>query len=371
MTDPITRDSLEILAGKARNGAISRRRFAQLATTLMGTAAVGLYGTPALSADGQLVFVNWGGDAINAYDIAFGQPFLAETGITVKQDGSGPSEGAIAAQVESGNPTWDIVDADPFSAQTLGKKGMMEPIDYSVVDRSKFRDGFGWEYGSSSYFFSYVIAYDAARFGDTPPTRMADFFDVEKFPGKRAMYKWGAAMWEALLMGDGVAPGDLYPLDMERAHAKLAAFKDNIVAFWGGGAESQSLLLNGDASMALVWSTRAKLLEQDSGGTIKFIWDQGLISPGCFAVLKNNPGGAEAAMRFIASTQDPARQLTMFQMMGFGPSNPAADALIPADEARFNPVDPANAAVQVPLDVEWYEANYGAALDEYLKIISG
>ncbi len=363
-------DQIEILADKARGGQISRRRFTQLAVMLMGTAAVGLRGTPVLAASGELVFVNWGGDAITAYNAAYGEPFLAETGITVKQDGSGPSEGAIQAQFESGKPAWDIVDADPFSAQTLGKKGMMEPIDYTVVDKAKTREGFGWEYAASSYFFSYIIAYDAKKFGDNPPKSMADFFDVDKFPGKRGMYKWGAGMWEALLLGDGVAPADLYPLDIERAHKKLAAFKDNVVGFWGGGAESQSLLMNGDASMALIWSTRAKILEADSNGDIKFIWNEGLISPGAMAVIKGNPGGAEAAMKFIAAAQDPARQLVMFNMLAQGPANPATDALVPPEDARFNPVDPANYALQIPLNMEWYEANYGAALDAYLAIVS-
>ena len=363
-------DQIEILAAKARAGDISRRRFTQLAVMLMGTAAVGLRGTPVLAASGELVFVNWGGDAITAYDTAYGVPFQAETGIKVLQDGSGPSEGAMQAQFESGKPTWDIVDADPFSAQTLGKKGMMEPIDYAVVDKAKTREGFGWEYAASSYFYSYIIAYDAKKFGDNPPKSMADFFDVEKFPGMRGMYKWGAGMWEALLLGDGVAPADLYPLDIERAHKKLAAFKGNVVAFWGGGAESQSLLMNGDASMALIWSTRAKLLEADSGGDIKFIWDQGLIAPGSMAVIKGNPGGAEAAMKFIASAQDPSGQVVMFNLLGQGPANPATDALLPAEDARFNPVDPANFALQVPLNMEWYETNYGPALDAYLAIVS-
>ena len=370
MNTPFEADQLEILADKARNGAISRRRFTQLAIALMGTTAVALRGTPVLAQSGELVFVNWGGDAMTAYDTAYGAPFLAESGITVKQDGSGPSEGAIQAQFESGKPAWDIVDADPFSAQALGKKGMMEPIDYTVVDKTKTREGFGWEFAASSYFYSYIIAYDAKKYGDTPPTSMADFFDMEKFPGKRAMYKWGSGMWEALLLGDGVAAADLYPLDIDRAHKKLAAFKDNVVAYWGGGSESQSLLLNGDASMALIWSTRARLIEEDSKGDVKFIWNQGLVSPGAMGVLKGNPGGKDNAMKFIAAAQDPAEQLVMFDMLGQGPANPATDALIPADAARFNPVDPANFAVQVPLNMAWYEEHYGAALDEYLKIIS-
>ena len=298
------------------------------------------------------------------------QPFKKETGITVKEDGSGPTEGAIAAQFKSGKPTWDLVDVDPFSAITLGKQGMLEPIDYTIVDKSKFREGFGWEHAASTYFFSYIIAYDSSKFGDKVPTGMKDFFDVEKFPGKRSLYKWGVGEWEAALLADGVEPDKLYPLDLKRAHDKIAAFKDNVVAYWGGGAESQAVLLNGEASMALIWSTRASIIEKDSGGRIKFIWDEGLISPGALAVLKGNPGGKEAAMKFIASMQDPEKQLVMFDMLGQGPANPAADALIPEDKRRINPVDPANMAKQIPLDMEWYAENYGPALDEYTKIIS-
>jgi putative spermidine/putrescine transport system substrate-binding protein len=362
--------SIETLSARAVRGEISRRQFTQLAALVLAGTPMLLRSTGAFAQAKELVLVNWGGDAITAYDAAYGQAFTKETGITVKMDGSGPTEGAIAAQFKSGAPTWDLVDVDPFSAITLGKKGMLEPIDYTIVDKSKFRPGFGWDHAASTYFFSYVIAYDSEKFGDTAPTGMADFFDVEKFPGKRSLYKWGVSSWEAALLADGVAPAELYPLDMKRAHDKIAAFKENVVAYWGGGAESQSVLLNGEASMAIVWSTRASLIDQDSGGAIKFIWDQGLISPGALAVLKGNPGGKEAAMKFIASAQDPEKQLVMFDKLGQGPANPAADALIPGDKKNFNPVDPANMSKQIPLDMDWYAENYGAALDEYTKIIS-
>ena len=263
MNDAFERDCIEILVEKARRGGVSRRQFAQWAAIALGGAPLALRSTGARAADKQLVLVNWGGDAIKAYDQAFGQPFFKETGIEVKEDGTGPTEGAIAAQFKSGKPTWDLVDADPFSAITLGKQGMIEPIDYTIVDKSKMRPGFGWDYAASTYFFSYVIAYDAQKFTSDPPKGMADFFDVAKYPGKRSLYKWGAGMWEAALLADGVAPDKLYPLDLKRAHDKLAAFKPNVVSYWGGGAASQQVMLSGDASMAIIWSTRASLLDHD------------------------------------------------------------------------------------------------------------
>src|SRR5262249_23318247 len=151
-------DCLHILSEKLARGEISRRRFAQLAALLLAGAPLAFRSGSAAADSGQLVLVNWGGDAIKAYDAAYGKPFQQATGIVVKEDGSGPTEGAIAAQFKSGKPTWDLVDADPFSAISLGKQGMIEPIDYSIVDKNKMRPGFGWDYAASTYFFSYVIA---------------------------------------------------------------------------------------------------------------------------------------------------------------------------------------------------------------------
>jgi putative spermidine/putrescine transport system substrate-binding protein len=370
MNQAFQHDCLEILAARLERGEISRRRFIQAATMVLAGTPFALHSTRADAAGKTLVFVNWGGDALRSYDQAYGQAFLRQTGVTVRQDGSGPTEGAITAQFKSGKPTWDIVDADPFSAISLGKRGMIEPIDYQVVDRSRMRNGFGWEYAASTYFYSYVIAYDASRFGGRAPAGMADFFDVRKFPGKRSMYKWGAGMWEAALLADGVAADKLYPLDLKRAHEKIAGFRDHVVSYWGGGADSQQILLNGDASMALIWSTRASVLESDSNGQLRFIWDQGLISPGAMAVIRNNPAGRDTAMNFIASAQDPHKQLIAFELMGQGPANPATDALIPADKKRINPMEPANAARQIVLNMAWYADHYGEALDAYTRIIS-
>lgn len=346
----------------------TRRQFT-LAALLGTTAALALRGAPALAQPKQIVLANWGGDATAAYEAAYGKPFAEETGIALLQDGAGPTEGAIAAQVQSGKPAWDVVDVDAFSAQTLGKQGLMIPIDYNVVDKTKVREGFTWEFAVGSYMFSYILAWDATRY-DTPPTSMADFFDLEKFPGKRTMYKWGTGMWEAALLADGVPMDQLYPLDIERAHAKIAAIKPEVVAFWGNGTESQQLLMEGEAGMALIWSTRARLIEQDTGGDITFTWNQGMISPGALGVLANNPAGPEVAMQFIASAQDPAKQKVMFDMLNQAGANPATDALIPEDERRYNAMDPENAAVQVVLDMGWYEANYTAALDAYLALVS-
>jgi putative spermidine/putrescine transport system substrate-binding protein len=357
------------LLAAAEAGRISRRGFAKAVGTALAL-PVALRADLSFAEARELVLVNWGGDAMTAYAEAYGKPFEAATGIPVRMDGSGPTEGAITAQATSGNVTWDLVDADPFSAITLGKQGYITPVDYSRIDKSKLRGPeFEYEYCLSTYFFSYVIAYDSSLFPEAP-TRMADFFDTAKFPGPRTMYKWGVSSWEAALLADGVAPDALYPLDLERAHAKIVALKPEVVSFWGGGAESQTAMLSGEASMGLIWSTRGKLIEEESDGRIKFTWNEGLLSPGAMAIMANNPAGADTAMAFLASMQDPEKQLVMFNLLGQGPANPATDALIPPDQRRFNAVDPENSGKQIVLDMNWYADHYSAALDQYLALIS-
>ena len=145
MNDDFKKHAIEILSARAARGEISRRQFTQLAA-MCWPARRCCCARPAPSPQAkELVLVNWGGDAITAYDAAYGQAFTKDTGITVKMDGSGPTEGAIAAQFKSGAPTWDLVDVDPFSAITLGDQGMLEPIDYN--DRRQEEDAAGLRLG--------------------------------------------------------------------------------------------------------------------------------------------------------------------------------------------------------------------------------
>jgi putative spermidine/putrescine transport system substrate-binding protein len=360
-------DCVEILSQQYKEGRISRRTVLAAITTLGVTAIVG----PAFGADSkELVIVNWGGDAIPAYEKAFGASFSSASGTKVKIDGSGPLEGSMKTQVESGSVRWDVCDAEPYSALRLGRQGMVEEIDYSIVDKAKIEPGFAAKFSAPSYFYSYVIAYNAKRFGSNTPQNWADFWDVKKFPGKRTLYKWMTGVLEAALLADGVKPDQLYPLDVDRALAKIEKLKPHVVSFWGSGAESQQLLRDGEASMGFLWHTRANLTQQDTDGAVKWTFDQGLVTPSGWTVLKGNPAGSKAAMEFIAHCQDPKNQLVLLETMGNGPANPAAHATVPSDLRAVDASSKENLSRQVAIQAEWYAKHYGAALDKYLALVS-
>lgn len=313
----------------------------------------------------EVVLVNWGGLSVEVFEEAFAAPFNANGGNLVI-DGSGPLNGKILTMVQSNAVTWDICDAGVTTIADLGPKGALEQIDYDIVDKSKVLDGFAYDLGVVNYFFSSVMAWDTSKIEGQPSP--ADFFDIEKIPGRRMIRKDSQAMLELALLADGVAVEDLYPLDVERAMAKFESIREHLL-FWSSGAESQSLLRDGECVMGFLWSTRANMLKEETEGRIDYTFEKGLLQPGIWVVPKGNPAGKEA-FHAIASMQSPAEQIILLEKMGNGPANPAGAELVPDALKAVNPTDPANTAVQAKIDAEWYFENHTTVYQEFLDRIA-
>ena len=314
----------------------------------------------------EIVLSNWGGDSTEVRREVFAAPFTAETGIAVSFDSS-PLEGRVKAMVDSGSVIWDVMDLDAFSAIRLGKAGLLRPIDYSVVSGDTI-PGSSFEHGVASYMISNVLAYNKDLFPDGGPQSWKDFWDVEKFPGKRALYKWAFGSLEAALLADGVPMDQLYPLDVPRALKKIGEIKDHLI-LWDSGAESQQMLRSGDVAMANIWSSRAHYLSKETDGRITFTWNEGIAFNQTWAVPKDNPAG-DAVWQFIASTQIPGRQFALLEKMGVGPVTNQAIAELPPELTSINAGSPENMALQVLINQEWWADNYDQALAEFTDFTS-
>lgn len=331
-------------------------------------AAASLPSGRARAATPEVVLCNWGGDAIPAFTAAFVQPYEKATGGRMVLDGSGPSNGKVRAMVEARSVSWDLCDSGVTGTAELVPRKLLTPIDYSIVDKSKVLPGFAYEYGVCNYMFSTVQAWDTGKMpGGGKPT-LADFFDLKKIPGRRMIRKDCQGILEMALLADGVPMDQVYPLDVGRALAKLGTIKDALLT-WDTGAQSQALLRDGEVSMGWLWNTRANLLKRDTGGRIDWSFDGGLLQPGLWTVPKGNPAGAQA-MVAIAAMQDPPGQVSLLGALGNGPANPAASALVPEALLPVDPSAPANAAVQLKIDADWYAANYTSAFRKLLDFLS-
>ena len=356
---------------RSRFSNLDLQRFALMAGLILVAAFVWmtLYPADALAKPKQLVYANWGGDAVRCMNEIFGKEFTKETGIEFVVDGTGPLEGKIKAMVDEKNVIWDVIEGDWWNLYRLGEKGMLEPIDYSIIDKSKVIAPYAEKYGVLTVTYAYPMAYDSSKFADDPPKNWADFWNVKKYPGKRAMYKYMVGVLEAALLADGVTPDKLYPLDVERALKKIREIKDHLV-FWASGAESQQMFLQGEIVMGQLWNTRASILERDTKGRVKFTWNQAIFVPGPGIVPVGNPAGREWAMRFIAFMQDPGRQVELLKCLGYGPANPAANKLMSPDLKHINPSDPDNMKQMIPYDRKYYGEKYDDLLNKFLDMIS-
>lgn len=362
-------EGLDILRARFKKGEIDRRLF----LTALGAlgAASALSTMPAFAQEKRLTLATWGGDTSKAIERIFASGFESATKISVRDDTSGPTEGAIQAQAQAGRAAWDVMQIDYFSSITLGKKGFLSAIDYNIVAKDKIVAGQYNEWAAACFLNAYLLVFDTKTFGSNPPKNWVDFFDVEKFPGKRTIPKNMMGLPEAALLADGVDPKNLYPLDLDRAFRKIKALLPDVSTVWNSPSESQQIMIDGDAVMGLIPATRAILVDRETDQQVTFTFTDGILFSDAWAIMKDNPAGAEAANKFIAWTQAPELQVELLKAVGFGPLNPAAAAMVPEELKRTDCSQPEHLKVMHTLNIEWYAENYAAALDQYTAVISG
>ena len=263
-----------------------------------------------------LSFVSWGGGYQDVQMETVGTPFAQASGAKVLSDG--PTEYAkIEAQVKTGQVSWDVVDVDAnWVAPNCGTTVMK--LDFDIIDTSALPEGTWNDCSVPANRFGDVFAYNSDALSATPSS-WADFFDIEKFPGKRAINQdVDTGVFEAALLADGVAPEDLYPLDVDRAVKKLNTIRDHII-FWSSGAQAQQLLETGEAAMGIVWTSRARGAAE-AGAPISVVWNQAFETYESLVVPTGakNPAAAMALINFYIGAD---QQTEFAQANGSGPVN--------------------------------------------------
>ncbi|MBV2143558.1 ABC transporter substrate-binding protein [Falsochrobactrum sp. TDYN1] len=360
------KDALMILREKTNGKTVHRRQFLG-ALGALGVMPLALRLTPAHAQSNELVIVNWGGDAVPAFEKILAAPYTAAGGLPAVVEGSGPTSGKIRAMVEAEAVSWDVCDRNLPASIELGQENLLEEIDWNVVDPNKLRDVHRSKWGVGSYLYTFALTWDSEKHPEAPKN-WADFWNIKEFPGTRTLRNNIEGMLEAALLADGVAPADIYPIDVERAFAKIREIKEQTI-FWTSGSQSQELFRNGEVTMGNIWHTRSMLLRDETKGRVKFDFNQGILFAGAWIVPKGNPAG-KSVWDFIASTQNPDSQVELFKVLGNGPINPAGSDLVPAEMRADDPGNPENFARQVAADAAWYAEHYSEILNQYTDLIA-
>ena len=216
----------------------------------------------------DLTVVSWGGSYTRSQMLAYVVPYREESGEWVSMETYNGGLEEIRDQVETANVVWDVVDFEQSDLIRGCREGLLEKIDHASlppgIDGTPASDDFipgaFTDCGVAQTVWATVVAYNDEVVGETPPSKLADFFDVKKYPGKRGLRRDPRVIMEWALIADGVAPGQVYEAlataeGRARAFSVLDRIKTSIV-WWESGSEPVELLSSDTVVMTSVWNGR-------------------------------------------------------------------------------------------------------------------
>ncbi|GAA1010085.1 ABC transporter substrate-binding protein [Acrocarpospora pleiomorpha] len=289
-------------------------------TLLAATAACGSGGT-STAEEKTLTWASTGGQFQEDEKKALQQPFTAKTGTTfVNVSPADPAQ--VKAMVASGKTQWDLANMSWIYAGAYCGE-LYEKLDDPGLDRSKFPPGTTHDCFVPTYRYANVFSYNADDYKDDPPTKIDDFFDVKRFPGKRIVQDYPKnGLLEAALVADGVPPDKIYPLDVDRAFRKLDTIKSSLVFAPSYGAVQQ-MLVDRQGSMVITVTARSIVTAQ-SGANLKAVWDFTTTDIGALVIPKGAPHKALAQQGLIFVTE-PAQAKAYAELTGTAPARSDVD----------------------------------------------
>jgi putative spermidine/putrescine transport system substrate-binding protein len=353
-------NNTETLANSTK---LSRNEFLKLSAaglagaTLLGTIGCSGGGGNEGSAPKGLVFTSYGGSFQRAQAKAWLKPYSKETGTKIRQDS--PTDYArLKSMVKNNRVTWDVVDVgNDFGLESTAD--LLEPLDYSVIDKEPILEGYASKYRIACMLYANVLAFNTEQVKGTPGS-WADFFDTARFPGRRGLHKVPSETLEVALLGDGVSPEDLYPLDVQRALDKLDTIRDQIV-WWESGAQSQKQISSGEVALMSGWNGRVQK-EIDAGAPVEINWNQNLQTADYFVVPKGTTHKDEA-MKLIAYCVSGKNNQRLSKFISYAPINKESIAKVDPKVALKLPT--AYRDVGVTYDAQWWDNNREAVTERF------
>lgn len=313
---------------------------------------------------GNIIWADFGGPTNESRQIAYFDGFYDETGVEVV---SSSIEDAIYYPMLEG----EAGDYDVFQVSTADI--LAYPDHLQEIPEAARGDLIPEDlrpYVLGGFYIGIAQGWLTDTFADGGPQDWVDFFDTEKYPGKRA---WPGspgffdASYELALLADGVAAEDLYPLDLERATAKLDTIRDDLV-FYTSYPEVQQLLSSGSASIAVTVTGQFTALQR-SGLDVTVQWNQAFQALNGFVIPEqsNNPDAVGALGEWI---NDPANQAVFTERTLYGPANSAVFDELPADVAE-NVVNAPSHDNMLMWDEQWRADNNELLVDSYTAWLAG
>ena len=306
----------------------NRKSRNSLRWVLSGLLLLGLSG---LSAE-PLRIVTWGGAYEAAQRRALFEPYEQQTGrrIEVLQH-----DGTLRSLEERAEGEgWDIVDMTEDMAHAACQRGLVQALDHERIFGRTIKEKLGRDLAPLGLsgcaipqnVYAHVLAYDDRAFPGLKPAKVEDFFDTERFPGKRAVQKTPDALLEWALLAEGVPQRQIYDLlstdrGLRLALRKIETIREDII-WWQDPAEPARLLEKGAAVMASGYNGRFFFAVHDHDAPIVTMWDGQLIGTDVWTLAKQ--ADSEAAHDFLRFAMQPERMARLAELIPYGPARRSA-----------------------------------------------
>ena len=342
---------------------LDRRAFlAALGRAAAGSALLAPFGALARRANAAETPVTafvFGGVWKKSAIAAFGEPFTRKTGIPVQyQD---PYTWAkLRAMHDARAMQIDVASVQGTETILAQRLNMITPIDWNVVDRSVLdpRQLRGPN-TIGVHTLSFVICYNKKKWpGEHHPKSWADFWDVDKFPGRRVLRRDENWTLEAALKADGVKDGEFYPIDVDRLFRSLDRIKPHVKTWYTDNSLAQQLMVQEEVDLIAIVNGRATESIVNAHAPFEIVWNEAICSgtgQGWLAPVGGpNPKGA---MKFLDIVGRAEYQAVFSRLLYYGPQNPKAYDLLAPDVARLLPTYPDNEKLAHMVNYAWWADN--------------
>lgn len=326
------------------------------------------------SAHTDLTFTSWSGPYLRSQMLAFVQPFEQETGKTVNVEFYNGGLQQVRRQVGSANIKWDVVDLLMEDLIQACEAGLLESIE--TVSLPSGADGTPAEQdfidkgllpcGVGTMAWATIIGYRPDAFAGEPPQTVADFFDVQRFPGRRGIQRDPRVVMEWALLADGVPADQIYatlatPEGVDRAFAVMDRIKPYLV-WWHEGNEPIDMLRAGRVAITSIWSGEMNDAVLRREHEITPIWDGLVLNIDHLAIPKGSPN-REAAMEFIRFATTSRQLAEQVRHIYHSPVRRSSMALIDDQIKPYLPTQHMQNGLE--LDARFWADNHARLLERF------
>ncbi|WP_173934546.1 extracellular solute-binding protein [Chelativorans sp. Marseille-P2723] len=333
-------------------------------TALAGLGATGMaLAMPGIlrAQSSQLVMATGGGKLDDAYRTTIFNPWKEGYGgidvITTSNEGA-----RLKAMVEQNNVEWDLIQGPAEELVVYAREGLLEPIDFSGIDRDKMIEGSMHEHFVLTDLAAHHIAWNTDNISGEGPGDWSALFNLD---GRISLWKKPFQTLEVALLADGVSPAELYPLDIDRALASLDNVSDKVL-WWDTGAQGAQMLIDGEVDAGSTWNGRVHE-PRKAGAPVDFHFNQAVLVSDAWAVPAGAPN-KEKALELLAYALSAEAQAAFAKAIPYGPVNTDAEALLDEEvKADLPKLDGSS----VMLDVDYWADHSAEATERFNNWLLG